>query len=144
MTYRGALALNTHTMSALREGIYFIGEGGGEGKTVEKLQWKNSSTGKPWKNIEQRSPTAHQRLNMWYGMRYFVQPEVAKILLFWEIANPSLIPPPLPSPIQVEWSITSLWHRHRSVDNLTKIEEFVTRMELRLNVVFSVNTYFVY
>lgn len=40
MTYRGALALNTHTMSALREGIYFIGEGGGEGKTVEKLQWK--------------------------------------------------------------------------------------------------------
>jgi len=38
MTYRGALALNTHTMSALREGIYFIGEGGGEGKTVEKLQ----------------------------------------------------------------------------------------------------------
>lgn len=83
------LALSVYTLATLRDGHYFIDEGGGGGEAVGKLQKKILHRKNRGKILDKG---AHWHAKEICGMDrkiYFVQLEVAKILLLREIANPS-------------------------------------------------------
>lgn len=126
------LALSVYTLTTLRDGHYFIDEGGGGGWGRREITKKNPAQEKPGKNIGQRGPLARKR-NMWYGSKnIFCTTWGCKNIVTQGNCQP--LSPHLP--IHIEWPLKTWWHLHRSVENLTEIEEFVTRMELRLNVFF--------